>query len=155
MPDFVSISPKDFRARLPQGFEPCQLPGSREIVFIRPVLADRRRPAQLHTIVFTGIELGAQESREAGEDAIHVALWHDPSAAVLVSEARVNRVGSVGGTMDRVLARIRAVEARVLRDACPTCGSPLLQMSSRGGRSFVGCSGFKPRGCKFTRAARP
>ena len=84
-----------------------------------------------------------------------MALWHDPAGEVVLSEARVNRVGSVGATMDRVLSRIRTVEAKVQRDACPVCGSPLLRMSSRGGRGFVGCSGYKPNGCKFTRTIKP
>ena len=148
---FVSIAPKDFRARLPFGFLPVQVQGSREIVFKRPAIADRRTPPEMFVFVFTGIELGAQESRPAGDDAIHVVLMHEPTGIVLISEERVNRVGTVGSTLDRVMDRIGTIEGRVMRDVCPLCHSPMLLMGARGGRRFQGCSGFKVNGCKFTR----
>jgi len=152
---FVSVSAREFRDGLPKGFKACQRDGSREIVFVRDILAGQHGNSGLVVIVFSGIELGAMESREVGEDAIHVGLLHEPSNKLLVSEDSVYRVGSVGAIMSRVRDRISDVERRIRREACPKCKAPLLRMNARNGRPFVGCTNYRITGCDFTKACAP
>ncbi|WP_145980919.1 topoisomerase DNA-binding C4 zinc finger domain-containing protein [Magnetospirillum sp. ME-1] len=151
MASFVQISAVQFRDGLPKGFGAFRRPGSNEIVFMRPFPGDLRDPQELFVVILSGIEWGNGESRSAGEDAIRVALLHGPSDQLVFSGDRVNRSGTVESVMSRVRDRVSHLERRSRRDKCPECGSPLLRLDARDGRPFIGCSGYKPAGCRYTR----
>lgn len=150
------LSAGDFIRRLPQGFSPCSLDGVREIVFARPLRQDRRQPPELYVVVFSTLEQVGGQARDCGEDAIRVGLVHNPTGTVVMMLPRINRVGSAGAILDRVLERIRDLMRRVRDDVCPLCGAPLLDVVAKnpkgGTKRFVGCSGFRPTGCRFSQA---
>lgn len=104
---FQPVTMQDFQVLIDKGFIPSDEHSGREIVLVRR----HEKNAQLIIKVYTSISRGSTVCREAGADAIRVALVReDPKTGFkcgVGKSKRVNRTGPAADVVGRVLERAR------------------------------------------------
>lgn len=105
MPTFQPVTMQHFQVMIDKGFVPVDQPVG-EIVLCRR----HERDNQLVIKVYTSIPRGETECRQAGADAIRVALvreYPNGTSRGVGKTKRVNRTGPAEGVIERVLQRAR------------------------------------------------
>lgn len=131
MATYVTVPADAFaRALEPRGFTADQQ--GAEVTYFQ----DSQRISRLRLVVYTSLSSGASSAREAGADAVRVALvavGQDGRTRGVRSFTRVNRVGTVEGVLERVRDRIKEARAYALKEikACSRCGGPAYADSGR------------------------
>ncbi|RDJ34991.1 MAG: hypothetical protein DWQ19_09155 [Crenarchaeota archaeon] len=126
-----------------KGFSEISIPGTIERVYGKRV---RQDDLQLSLRVYTGVV--GKHSREAGADAIRVALFMRKPSGEIVKLGGSKRVHRVQNWRINLAKRIEDWLSYMPEHKCDKCGMPMVVRTSKNGK-FLGCSGYP--NCRVTR----
>lgn len=145
MSDYHSFGKEKFEKELPEGFNQTDVSGTNEYVY--ELELDEEFKIRIHS----SVDMKNDRSRDSGNDAIRVSLYHESSDEIIGYDSRTHRIMDDDGNpkwpenMRKKIQKLKNEYEKFIHD-CPVCDGYLREIDYNDG--FYGCVNYPD--CDFT-----